>query len=530
MKKIAVALGLALVAGFVSFASVVQGQEAPELPIIGETIDVRVVNVEVVATSESGPVRGLAAGDFRLLVDGKKVPIEFFTEVENGTAATAATAEAQDGPVAPVGPAEAIGRSYLVFIDESFAISKPRDVVLENLEEDLKLMQGEDQMAILAFNGSTIDVLSPWTSDKAALAAALRNARQRRTRGNDLLAKNRSLGVDRNLFLEVAAEQWFSAKETAFLLEDFDARVSPEARTQLGRTAKAMAGTLRGFELPFGRKVMMLLSGGWSLGVAPKLYGPVVTAANQLGYTIYPVDVANPTPQTLRMLDTVAAQTGGKVANSVRQDVFRTVVADSGTYYWLGFTPGWKANDQGHAIEVESLRSGVTIRSRSGFPDLSRKTENLMKAESLLLFGSAGGIENDRRLKVLLGRMKPLGRKEIEIPVTVGVPVEALALTPSGQGYIAEAPLAVASLDDKGGRAEIPTAKLRVAVKEPFRAGGFARFETTLRLRRADQRLVFTVRDEVNGNTIWQEVDLRPNDAIPAIPAMPAMPARKNAD
>lgn len=47
------------------------------------------------------------------------------------------------------------------------------------------------------------------------------------------------------------------------------------------KTALAMAGTLRGFELPFGRKVMLLLSGGWSLGVAPGLYGPVVIAAPQ---------------------------------------------------------------------------------------------------------------------------------------------------------------------------------------------------------------------------------------------------------
>ncbi|HEX3127964.1 MAG TPA: VWA domain-containing protein [Thermoanaerobaculia bacterium] len=509
MKKIAL-LGLVLVAGSLSVARA--QEEAPELPVIGETIDVRVVNVEVVATSESGPVRGLAAGDFRLLVDGKEVPIEYFTEVENGTAA--ASANSESGPVAPVGPSEAIGRSYLVFIDESFSVAKPRDVVLANLEKDLELMQGEDQMAVLAFNGTTIDVLSPWTSDKTALAAALRNARQRQAHGNDLLAKNRSLGVDRNLFMEVAADQEFSAKETAFLLEDFDARVSPEARTQLGRTAQAMAGTLRGIELPFGRKVMLLLSGGWSLGVAPKLFGPVVTAANQLGYTIYPVDVANPTPQTLKMLDAVAAQTGGKVANSMKQDVFRTVVADSGTYYWLGFTPTWKANDQGHSIKIESRRSDVTLRSRSGFPDLSRKSENMMKAESVLLFGGTGGMENDRRLKILIGQVKPLGRKEIEIPVTVGVPVEALALTPSGKGYIAEAPLAVAALDGKGGRAEIPTAKLRVAVKEPFRAGGFARFQTTLRLSRAQQRLVFTVRDEVNGNTIWQEVDLQPDEKV----------------
>ena len=54
------------------FALPLTGQEPPaEVPVIGETIDVRVVNVEAVVTSASGErVGGLKAEDFRLLVDG----------------------------------------------------------------------------------------------------------------------------------------------------------------------------------------------------------------------------------------------------------------------------------------------------------------------------------------------------------------------------------------------------------------------------------------------------------------------------
>lgn len=477
--------------------------QQPEIPIIGETIDVRVVNVEVVATSEGELVRGLAAGDFRLLVDGKEVPIEFFTEVAEGTAAPSAT-----GPTAPVAPAEAVPRSYLVFVDESFSVSEPRNVVLEKLEADLGLMGPKDQMAVLAFNGSKIEVLSPWTSDKAGLAQVLRQARQREAKGNQALAQNRGMATDVNFFEWAASEAGLEANEIDFIVgETLDRRVSPEARTQLGKTALAMAGTLRGFEVPPGRKVMLLLSGGWSLGVAPGLYGPVVNAANQLGYTIYPVDVASPTPQNLKMLDTVAKQTGGRVANSLKQDVFRQVVTDSGSYYWLGFTPTWQANDRSHSIKVESKRPGVTVRARTGFPDLSKKTENARKAESVLLFG---GHKEDRRLKVLLGEAKPRGRREVELPVTLGVPVEALALTPSGRGYVAEAPLAVVALDDQGGRTEIPLARLQVSIKKVPEAGSLARFKTTLRLRKAPQRLVFTVRDEVNGGTMWQEIEFKP--------------------
>ncbi|HYH45214.1 MAG TPA: VWA domain-containing protein, partial [Thermoanaerobaculia bacterium] len=365
--------------------------QQPELPIIGETIDVRVVNVEVVAAAGGELVRGLTAADFRLLIDGKEVPIEFFTEVAEGTAAPSATGPA--APVAPAAPAEAVPRSYLVFVDESFSVSEPRNVVLEKLEADLSLMGPEDQMAVLAFNGSKIEVLSPWTSDKAGLAQALRLARQREAKGNMALAQHRSLATDSDLSEGAAFDVGLDPQEVAQLLATLDARVSPEARTQLGKTALAMAGTLRGFEVPPGRKVMLMLSGGWSLGVAPSLYGPVVSAANQLGYTIYPVDVASPTPQNLKMLDTVAKQTGGRVANSLKQDVFRQVVADSGSYYWLGFTPSWQANDRSHSIRVESKRPGVTVRARTGFPDLSKRTENARKAESVLLFG---GDQTDR--------------------------------------------------------------------------------------------------------------------------------------
>ncbi|HYN20677.1 MAG TPA: VWA domain-containing protein [Thermoanaerobaculia bacterium] len=489
--------------GLLAAASAAPAQPPPDIPVIGEIIDVRVVNVEVVATSEGKLVRGLGAADFRLLVDGKEVPIEFFTEVAEGTT-TGATAEV---PISPLPPAEAVGRNYLVFIDESFSVSKARDVVLQNLEEELKLLGPRDNMAILAFNGTSIEVLGAWSSDRATLAQTLRLARQRETKGNQRLAQHRSLGEDMDFTSWAGPEVGLTPEEVGALLATLHLRVSPEARTQLGKTALAMAGTLRGFELPPGRKVMVLLTGGWSMGVAPSLFGPLIAAANQLGYTIYPVDVANPTGRTLRALDGLAAQTGGRVANSVKQDVFRQVVADSGTYYWLGFTPSWKADDRSHSIRVESRRPEVEIRARTSFPDLSRKTENAMKAESVLLFG---GDQNDRKLRVLLGQAKPLGRREVELPITVGVPMEALALTPSGKGYIAEAPLAVAALDEQGGRAEIPTSRLRVAMKEVPKAGGYARFQTALRLRKAPQRLVFTVRDEVNGVTIWQEVEYQP--------------------
>ena len=480
----------------------------PDAPVFEEAIDVRVVNVEVVVTDADGKrVRGLGPADFRLLVDGREVPLDYFSEIADGRAAIPpAAAPAVGGPAEPVAPAEPVGRSYLVFVDDSFSVASPRNDVLGRLADDLGLLGPADRMAVLAFDGQRIDVLSPWSADRAVLAQALRAARERPARGNQLISGNRSMERDEDITLDAALTMEYTAKEIRDMLGTLGKRVNPEARTQLGRTALAMAGALRGFEVPPGRKVMLLLSGGWSLTVAPKLFGPLVESANRLGYTLYPVDVAQGDARILRGLDQLAAETGGRVANSVRQDVLRTVAEDSGSYYWLGFSPSWKGDDTSHAIQVEARRPDLKVRSRRGFSDLSPRTEVARKAESVLLFGGAG---EERKVRVELAAARSISRREVEVPVTLGVPVEALALTPAdGGGYVAEVPLAIASLDAKGGRAELPGSRLRVAVAQVPPAGGYARFRTVLKLRRIAQRLVFTVRDAASGKILWGEAQL----------------------
>jgi VWFA-related protein len=475
-------------------------------PVFDDVIDVRVVNVEAVVTDGKGdPVRGLKAEDFRLLVDGREVPVEFFTEVEEGSARAA-------GAASPVPAGEAVGRNYLVFIDDSFSVSGARDKALQDVERDLALLGPEDRMAVLAFDGGAISVLARWTGDRAALAAALAEARRRPARGNRTIAHNRALQSDVNMVSGSGA--MISDGDTNPLtntidriMEALSGRISPESRAQLGRSAPAAASALRAFEAPPGRKVLLLFSGAWSVGVAGALYAPMIEAANRLGYTIYPVEVANSESQAVTAFDGLARLTGGRAVVSSKGGPFQEVVADTGTYYWLGFTPAWKADDRGHRVAVEVRREGLKARSRGTFSDLSRQTSNAMKSESVLLFG---GDPEKKKLIVQIGEVKPAGRKQVEVTVTLGVPVEALALTPEGKGYVAQTPLAVAALDEEGGRAELPVSMLRVQLKEPPKGGGYARFQTKVRLRKAAQRLVFTVHDPVQGAALWGEAEYKP--------------------
>jgi len=482
-------------------------QEAPRAPqeqVFDETIDVRVVNVEAVVTNRGGErVRGLKAGDFRLLVDGREMPVEYFAEVAEGGAVSAS------GSGGPVTPGEAVGCNYLVFIDESISIQSQRDDLLKKLKLDLNLLRPADRMAVLAFDGLHIDILAPWTQDAIALTAALEIARQRPTRGTVARVHLEAPQSEVTLLLDSAAilddgdrSGGPTVLETELAALEGDA-VSPDAFSDARKSADAAAAALRAFEAPAGRKAMLLLSGAWTLQSAPRFYGPVIGAANRLGYSVYPIDSAQSGTFAIKFADVLARVTGGTAIAPLDNRFFKAAVQETGSYYWLGFTPSWKANDRTHQVAVRMQGRGFEVRSRHGFSDLSKASEAALRTESVLLFG---GAEPEKRLFVKLGAPHRRGR-DLEVPVTLGVPFEALAMTPRGKGYLAEIPLSLAAMDEKGGRSNLRT-RLKVAVATLPGAGNYVRFQTVVRLSDMGQRLVFTVPDSQTGRSIWGDANL----------------------
>jgi VWFA-related protein len=202
-------------------------QEAPRASqeqVFGETIDVRVVNVEAVVTNRGGErVRGLKAGDFKLLVDGKEVPVEYFAEVEEGSA-VAASGSGSGGPVTA---GEEVGRNYLVFIDEAISIQSQRDDLLKKMKLDLNLLRPADRMAVLAFDGLHIEILANWTQDATVLAAAFDKARQRPAQG--LVAR---------VHLEAPQSELNLMADSAATLDDGDRTGGPDPM----RRAKPLCG------------------------------------------------------------------------------------------------------------------------------------------------------------------------------------------------------------------------------------------------------------------------------------------------
>jgi VWFA-related protein len=547
-----------LVFGGVLLLSPVQAQEA--LPgVFGEVIDVRVINLEIVVTDRQGVrVAGLPVEEFVLEVDGREVPIDYFTEVLGGQAVRRAegASEVATGGLAGVpqlAPGEPVGTSYLLFIDDFFSIAKDRDAVLRGLMEDLPVLGPQDRMAVVAFDGRRLSMLTTWSRSEKRLTDALQEAERRPAYGLQRVAERRSALLDRETLDGIGGRTSDRFGNTGRLDIDEEAYTEQLSEQVEGMVSAAIA-TLRSFAAPPGRKVMLVLSGGWPFAPAsftvgdnqrlvydqdlmggPQLFRSFADTANRLGYTLYPVDVPGLISQALddeadvgpnagfrrdfvreqeihASLNYLAAETGGvALLDSVRLDVLPRVYEDTRSYYWLGFTPDWEGDDGVHEIRVKVRGERFKVRAREGFQDLSRSSEVTMMVESALLFGNS---PSPLPLGLELGKARKAGRGKSQISLTIYVPVDHVTILPrSGSGpveYVAQLDLRIAAIDAEGRRSEIPVIPLEVSGPEPPTAGHFLRYDTEVTLRRTKQELLVAVYDPVSGNLMsaGETVDL----------------------
>ncbi len=522
-------------------------------PIFGETVDVRVVNLEVVVTDRDGlPVTGLGAEDFRLLVDRTEVPVGFFSEVRGGLAVDIApdpaAARASLAGIPDIVPGSPVGTSYLVFIDDFFSLARDRDRVLRAMVDDLGRLGPEDRMAVVAYDGGGIEMLSSWSGSTGELEKAFRKAIGRPALGIQRLTERRS-------FLEEG-----SGRRGAFSPRNpIDTRLDVTERFyadrldhQVSSAVSAVSSTLRGFANPPGRKVLILLSGGWPYDITEfvirefgrvsnepgitrgdRLYAPLVDTANQLGYTIYGVDVPGLSSDfdtgaemgelpasgerftsfvrehnAQYALQYVSRETGGRaLINAGRTEALQRAAADTRTYYWIGFAPTWQGDDRRHDVEVEVRRPGFKVRSRAGYVDMSRRREVSMAVESVLMFGDGAGVQP---LRVALGEPQRKSSSVMTVDVKIQVPIHGLTFLPVGGRRVTDLELRVAAIDDRGGRSEVPVLPVRMTIDADPQPGQFAIYETALELRRVKNRIVVALYDPASG-TIWSATaEVRP--------------------
>jgi VWFA-related protein len=572
-----ITLGVLMLAVFAGVAGVagLAGPAAAQEPIqdtFSDSLDVQGVNLQVVVTDKRGNlVPGLSAADFVLRVDGREIPLEYFAEIQEGQAVAApaapVAAEPVGSPAVPSPPAlaagEALGNNYLVFVDEPFSPLVLRNEALKALSREVATLRPQDRMALVTFDGRRITVLAPWT----AAGEPLRRLLERLSNQKGGLAASsltfRDLDPAADRMLDVYGNNINRAFETqpiASLLPD--GGVTPEsastmidvamAKRELQLIQKAVgaaSASLRAFSAAPGRKVLLLLSGGWRydqvaanaggwervtqfLGLRDgvDLLRPLMDTGNLLGFTIYPVhlthgagglpsaaerrEALNPGARMGQILNhavsqgslvMTAAETGGKLLLPGRNRHLAKVLDDTTSYYWLGFTHA--GDDRRHDLKVEVRRPGLRVRSRSSFVPLSRQARVAMELESALMTGHAEGMG---ALGVSVGELRKVGMRGAELPVTVRVPAEKLTLVPQSGRYVGRLELRIGTLDDDGDRSDVPVLPIEISQPQAPQPGTFVRYDATLQLRYAPQDVQFVLYDLLSGESFGERVRVEP--------------------
>lgn len=518
--------------------------------VFGEVIDVRVVNIETVVTDRQGRrVSGLTPADFRLVVDGREVPIDYFSEVHEGRVLPPEGAATRPGITAPREPTVGSARhvNYLIFIDDFFSIGAHRDRVLEGLRRQLAGMGPDDRVAIVAFEGGSAERLLGWTDSREEIAAALDRASRRKARG--LFRR-----AERSVFGGRGARQ----ESYVRLVQE-----------QLENLTVAVATAMRSAAPPTGRKVLLLMSGGWpyeldiyedpafrdtfrgsgslnerflgeraefgrnlwSYGLGRSSYQLIADTANLLGYTIYPIDVPGigaagrsveddapgaATPPLDGSAESIAEatllflarETGGKaMLNSNNVRALERAAEDTRSYYWLGFTADRRADNRRHDVRLEARDPALRVRSRRGFVDFSRGLEVSMMVEGALLFDTQRSGED---FDIHIGEPRRLERRKMEVPVELRIPVGDLTHLYHRGSYEARMSVTLAVKDRRDTLSAVRTFPFENRSPQLPAPGAVATYELDVELWREQHELVVMVQDLATGSVLSSSTRIEP--------------------
>lgn len=543
-------------------------QERPPEPFL-ESIEVSVVNVEVVVTDRDGhPVHGLTRGDFVVREDGKPVELSNFYAVEGGRRAVPEDETATGTGGGGYAPLPTDQRLNLVVLIDNLNISPTsRNRFLKELEARLETVLRPGDRTLVASADPEVRVVQPFTDDVSAVSAALDRLKSTAPRSGTVQAETRlilrdlqegvpqapggaGLGTGGETRGERAGETldeirtWAAAKHTQDL----------RLLGTLSRFVDALGG------LP-GRRAVIYVSDGFAVRPAEPLlqqwYEVFADQARQLGVlspqsegarwdatselarltdaaagsrvAFYTLRSGSPfgdslDPQVRRAgtasgeadflregaLTDLAWRTGGvALAHGDSVDVLvDRMASDYRDYYSLGYRSPHADDGKLHEIEVDVPGRKLTVRHTQGFRATSPEQETVERTLSALVFDAA---DNPLDVRVELGREQPDEKSRYVLPVLVRVPIASITLLPRESKHDGRLSVVVA-VQDADGRLSAPQ-RIEVPVEIPNeRLLQAIRLQVAkginLLVRKGESKLAVGVRDELSGVTSTLNLDV----------------------
>jgi VWFA-related protein len=516
-----------------------------------DSVEVRVVNVDVVVTDKAGNfVPGLTRDDFQLLLDGKPVEMSNFAAYAPPALGASSTGEvaiagAETAVESEEAPQAAPATSYAVLLDQSLVRPGERKEILDQLQRFLASgLRPGDRVLIATYNQG-MRLLTDLTGDQAVLAAALAAVGRSAAASGEVASRQASIlreitfvdpGDTRTAAIE--AERIFGDIQSLERAAILEARAGMEA---LGYLSDALAGV-------DGRKALVYAGAGFSdnpvahlysmwsqrLGALAPLLVPPPSGGTQKGeferrqralieraggnrVTLYVIGAGpdqGPSPggadvamsaggtanlSPLGAMRYIAGATGGVTLKASPQlAVALTAVADDfSRYYSLAFSPA--ADFEYHRIEVRlRSRPDLKVRHRGGFRAEDPGGRASETAVAALLFNANA---NPFGASASAGVARREGRAaELLLPLTVKVPLEHVTLVPQGDHHQGKLSLYFAAREGSGEvlvmerrdlEFSVPNGQLAAALRQ------FVTFDVDLKLRPGPYRLGVVVHDEL---------------------------------
>ena len=475
-----------LIAAAVLAATAVSAQQNPtgEVPKLSESIDVRVINVDVVVTDKKGnPVTGLTKDDFLLYENGVEKPISNFYEVNNmkGLPTAPKAVDANPSPSLPKPVRvdeipENQKRRIIIYIDNLSLAPFNRNRVFKQMKEFIATVMRPGDEAMLATFNRSMKVRVPFTRDPVQIQTTL-----------DIILGESAMGLSNKSERKQAEDQIKDAQSYSEALAtartysesvENDLRQSEEALTGLMTTLAGVEGkkvlvlTSEGFPMQPGREVFAFLDEtarekNWTNGTSSMLEGMsfdsherirgIAKTANANGITMYTIHAAglgadnensaeNARPTSFNVSQTalmnstdsmmmMAELTGGVASIQTNNYAlaFNRIKSDLDAYYSLGYRGGTERVDRQRGLEVRTKNRSYTVRSRRTFVEKSVYSEMNDRVVANLLYRN-----KTNELNVLLKTLPPIPTDDedlVRVPVEVQIPMESLTFLPQGDEF-----------------------------------------------------------------------------------------------
>lgn len=524
------------------------GQQEPS--IFTDTVEVNIVNIDVVVTDREGrPVSGLTRDDFEVLEDGRPVKITNFYSVEGGVRASPVPqpeappqeAVAVQAPLpVPAAPEDQL-RYLIVFIDNVNIRALDRNRVFRDLRAFLHARVGPQDRVMLVSYERSLKVKQTFTGDPRLIENRLFELQD--------LSTNEGQAKDERRVLINRIEESRGPSQTRTWLRAYAQSVQNDVLQTL-RAMRDLVDSLAG--LP-GRKALLYVSDGLPMTPGEEFYVAVqanfprqsflidsrnfdasrrfkeiVDEANSNRVSFYTLDAAglrvssaidverdsggafanfyntldSATVSNLHSsLKYLAGETGGATildSNDFRPGL-NAMADDFDSYYSLGFRAGQGGDGRYHRIEVKLRQRGLKARHRAGYRDKPLHQRMADATRSTLRWGLSGNNKLDLKLSFLPGIFGE-EKGEAVVPMIVEIPLSRVVLVPRGGSYAGRLQLYVAVADTQerfSPLQEVPV-QIEIPAEELERALHHAyRYEIKLKMRTGGQRVAVGVYDEI---------------------------------